>query len=108
MPVNGSRNTTSTSSNTRNATRRSAAIQARRSSRNSGWKTASRGPPAGSCGLRRLAKVELAAQGFDGLGRELLIAGANECRDQPLGVLGRPQEVSGFGQTAEFGRIDKG
>src|SRR5579862_3775008 len=97
MPENGSRMIASTRSRTRSATRRSVATQYRRSSRNSGWKTASRSAPA-------FVKPDLTPQRTHALWAIPSGTRPREGPQKPLRVSRRPQEVGALAKGAQLGR----
>src|ERR1039458_6004440 len=100
MPANGSLITASTSSRIRRATFRSVPTQYFRSSRNSGWKTA-------SCSTDR-AKSHLPPQLVHRFRLAFRAGGALQCSQQALGIPGGAQQVCRFQQASKLLSRDQG
>ena len=96
-PENGSRMTASTRASTRSATRRSVSTQYRRSSRNSGWKAASRS-------ALRFVKPDFTPQRAHALWALPAGPGPRQGSQEPLRIARRPQEVGRFTKAAQLGR----
>src|SRR5574341_1389494 len=98
IPSNGSRIIALMRSNARRATLRSVGAQYRKSSRNSGWNTASRSFLI----LLFFIQAEVPPQFFQRLWLHGSGLSAAERRQQTLGVLRRPQQMRGLQQTGQF------
>src|SRR5215470_6369716 len=98
-PSNGSRMIASMRSNAREATLRSVSTQYRRSSRNSGWNTAS---ARSFLALLFFIQTEVLPQFFQRLGFERSRLGAAQRFEQTLGVLRRAQQMRGLQQAGQF------
>src|SRR5262249_6285327 len=97
-PSNGSRTIASMMSKARRATLRSVSTQCRRSSRNSGWNTASRSFLV----LLFFIQTEVLSQFFQRLRLQGSGLGPAQRFQQTLGVFRRAQKMRGLQQTNQF------
>src|SRR5438876_11506043 len=102
MPENGSRKMASTRSRARNATFRFVSTQKRRSSRNSGWNTATRWVRSRGGGSALLVKAELPPKACDRARAQSLFPGSDESPQETFRILGGSKKMGGFHEAVEL------
>ena len=99
IPEKGSLKTASTRSSARNAVLLSCRTQCFRSSRNSGWNTATR---------LLLGKIEFPAQLTHRRRRQCMFLGSEKSAKKPLRIRRRAHDMRGLGQRRQIFRADQG